>query len=56
MTTQLSCPNCDAMAIKGGFKIWQIIVAIFFFPVSILALFADRKPTKCPKCAHTWQV
>jgi len=50
----LKCPLCDAPAIPGGFKIWQIIVAILFFPLGILALFAPRKPNQCTRCYHTW--
>jgi len=52
---QLSCPKCNEMATRGGFKGWQIIVAICFFPIGLLALLADREPTKCPSCGHTWQ-
>ncbi len=52
---QLSCPKCNEMATRGGFMAWQIIVAICFFPIGLLALLASRKPTKCPKCGHTWQ-
>ena len=52
---QLSCPKCNEMANRGGFKAWQIIVAICFFPLGLLALLADRKPTTCPKCGHAWQ-
>jgi len=53
--TQISCPKCSEMANRGGFKGWQIIVAICFFPLGLLALLADREPTRCPKCSHTWQ-
>lgn len=52
---QLSCPKCSEMANQGGFYTWQIIVAICFFPVGLLALLCGRKPTQCPKCKHTWQ-
>jgi predicted nucleic-acid-binding Zn-ribbon protein len=55
MASQLSCPKCGEMAKRGGFKAWQIIVAICFFPIGLLALLADRNPTQCPKCHHTWQ-
>ena len=47
--------KCGEMATRGGFKGWQIIVAICFFPIGLLALLADRNPTTCPKCNHTWQ-
>lgn len=55
MASQLSCPKCSESATKGSFKTWQIIVAICFFPLGLLALLADREPTKCPKCDHVWQ-
>ena len=31
----LSCPKCESPCKKGGFKTWQIIVAICFFPQKI---------------------
>ncbi|WP_081483219.1 DUF2367 domain-containing protein [Aquimarina agarilytica] len=52
---QLSCPKCENLTKRGGFRAWQIIVAICFFPVGLLALLADRSPTQCNKCGHTWQ-
>jgi hypothetical protein len=52
---QLSCPKCDEMATRGGFKVWQIILAICLFPIGLLAFLADRNLTECPKCGHTWQ-
>jgi hypothetical protein len=52
---QVSCPKCGAQATQGGFPAWEIIVAICFFPVGLLALLAGRKPTECPACQHTWQ-
>jgi len=51
----LSCPKCGELTKKGGYKTWQIIVAICFFPLGLLALLADRNPTSCQKCSHTWQ-
>ena len=50
----LTCPECRAIALRGGFKAWQIVIAILFFPIGLLALFAARKPNKCPECGHTW--
>jgi uncharacterized RDD family membrane protein YckC/energy-coupling factor transporter ATP-binding protein EcfA2 len=53
--SQIPCPKCGELATRGGFKKWQIIVAIVFsLAGGLVALAADRKPTKCPKCAHTW--
>lgn len=52
---QLNCPKCDALATRGGIPTWQIIVAICFFPIGLLALLAGRKPTVCPSCGHSWQ-
>ena len=51
----ISCPKCSAPAKKGGFKAWQIIVAICFFPIGLLALMTDREITRCPQCSHMWQ-
>ena len=51
----LSCPECKKMTQKGGYQTWQIIVAICFFPLGLLALLADKKPTVCNSCGHTWQ-
>ena len=52
--SQISCPKCNEMATRGGFATWQIIVAICFFPIGLLALLIGREPTKCPKCGHSW--
>lgn len=51
----ISCPKCSELTAKGGYKTWQIIVAICFFPIGLLALLADKEVTKCQKCGHTWQ-
>ncbi len=51
----LSCPKCNALTQKGSFKGWQIVVSVCLFPVGLLALLADRNPTICQKCGHTWQ-
>ena len=55
MAAQLSCPKCGALTTKGKYKTWQIIVAICFFPIGLLALQADREPTVCQQCGNTWQ-
>ena len=51
----ISCPKCGELTNKGGYKAWQIIVAVCFFPLGLLALLADRNPTTCQKCGHSWQ-
>jgi len=51
----ISCPKCDSHTKKGGYKTWQILVAICFFPIGLLALFMDKEPTKCGNCNHIWQ-
>jgi hypothetical protein len=51
----VSCPRCKALTTKGGYKTWQIIVAICFFPLGLIALDADGKTSTCHKCGHTWQ-
>lgn len=50
----VTCPKCGALAERGGFPAWTIIVSICFFPVGLLALLAGRKPTVCGKCGTTW--
>lgn len=52
---ELSCPKCNATAIRGSYAGWQILVAICLFPVGLLSLLAGRQPTKCSKCGHSWQ-
>ena len=55
MVSRISCPKCGALANRGGFKTWQILVAVCFFPPGLLALLAnDRNPTQCPQCRHSW--
>ena len=51
----LSCPKCGELTKRGGYKFWQIAVAICFFPLGLLALLADRNPTTCQSCSHAWQ-
>jgi len=51
----LSCPKCETPCKKGGFKGWQILVAICFFPIGLIALLMDKEPTQCHKCSHMWQ-
>jgi hypothetical protein len=54
MSSLVSCPDCKKTTQKGGFYTWQIIVAICFFPLGMLALLAERKPTVCLSCGFTW--
>ena len=49
------CPRCGSLTKKGGYKVWQIIVSICFFPIGLIALDADGKATTCYKCGHIWQ-
>ena len=51
----LTCPRCGQLAKKGGYQAWQIIIAICFFPIGLLALLADKEPSMCPACGFTWQ-
>jgi hypothetical protein len=51
----VSCPKCSKQTAQGGFPAWEIIVAICFFPLGLLALLAGRKPTTCQHCGNTWQ-
>lgn len=49
------CPRCGQPAKKGGYQAWQIIVAIIFFPIGLLALLADKEPSTCPSCGFVWR-
>ncbi|MCB0811035.1 MAG: DUF2367 domain-containing protein [Flavobacteriales bacterium] len=51
----VSCPKCSQTTKRAGFPAWQIVVAICFFPLGLLALLAGRKPTICQHCGHTFQ-
>lgn len=51
----VTCPKCSNPTRLGGFPIWEIVVAIIFFPVGLLALLAGRKPTVCSSCGFTWR-
>ena len=52
MSSMISCPKCGEMAQKGGFHTWQILVAICFFPVGMIALLLDKKPSQCFSCGQ----
>jgi NMD protein affecting ribosome stability and mRNA decay len=49
------CPRCGKLTKKGGYKAWQIIVSICFFPIGLIALEAQGKTTSCLNCGYTWQ-
>jgi NMD protein affecting ribosome stability and mRNA decay len=51
----ISCPKCGELTQRGSYKGWQILVAVCTFPIGLLALMADRNPTVCQKCGHSWQ-
>lgn len=51
----VNCPKCSEFATKGGYHTWQIIVAVCFFPIGLLALLAEKEPNKCLKCGFIWQ-
>ena len=33
---QLTCPKCQQQTSRGGIPLWQIVVAILFFPIGLL--------------------
>lgn len=51
----VTCPKCGTETRRGGYAGWQIIVAILFFPIGLLALAAGREPTECAECTFRWQ-
>jgi hypothetical protein len=52
---QVTCPKCNKPTAQGGIPIWQILVAICFFPIGLLALLAGRDPATCSSCGHTFK-
>ena len=50
----ISCPRCPSKAYRGVRPAWAILVAIFLFPIGLVALCAQRSPTTCPACGFTW--
>jgi hypothetical protein len=52
--SMISCPKCSKPAQQGSFHTWQIIVAICFFPVGLIALLLEKQPSKCMDCGHMW--
>ena len=52
---QISCPKCGNLCNQGGYKNWQILIAIFGFPWGLLALLAEKNPTECINCGFIWQ-
>ena len=53
--TQISCPKCRNLCNQGGYKNWQILIAVFGFPWGLLALLAEKNPTECINCGFIWQ-
>jgi hypothetical protein len=51
----ITCPKCSKSTTQGGFAAWQIIVAICFFPLGMLALLAGRSPSTCNHCGNVFQ-
>ena len=50
----VNCPHCSQSTKQGGYAVWQIIVAICFFPIGLLALMAGRQPATCEHCGKTF--
>lgn len=51
---QVSCPKCSTQTTLGGVPAWQVVVAVCFFPIGLLALLGGREPSVCPSCRHSW--
>ena len=51
----ISCPNCRERTPQAGFPAWQIVVAVCFFPLGLLALLAGRDPTTCQHCDYIFR-
>lgn len=54
MMSQVTCPKCEKITQRAGYKTWQIWVSICFFPLGLLSLLAGRKPTICSNCNNTF--
>ena len=52
--SMISCPKCSKPAQQGSFHTWQIIVAICFFPVGLIALLLEKQPSKRMDCGYMW--
>jgi hypothetical protein len=48
--------KCNQLTPAGGYKAWQIIVAVCFFPIGLIALDLDKKVTICKHCGYRFQV
>jgi len=55
-TVTVTCPKCGTLTKRGGYAGWQILVAILFLPIGLVALAAGRQPTECEECGFRWQV
>lgn len=51
----VTCPRCSQHTQEAGFLLLEILVAIFFIPLGLLALLAGRKPTTCARSGYTWR-
>ena len=51
----VSCPKCSKQTSQAGCPAWEILVAICFFPLGLLALLAGRNPTTCEHFGPTGQ-
>jgi len=49
------CPKCKNLTPEKGYKVWQILVAICFFPLGLIALDLDKKVTVCKHCGYAFQ-
>lgn len=48
----LVCAACGGLIELRGYRIWQWVVAVFFFPFGIFSFLAGRKPAKCSDCGE----
>ena len=48
-------PKCKQLTLENGYHFWQILVAICFFPLGLIALDLDKKETVCNHCGYRFQ-
>ena len=52
----VKCPKCGFLTKQAGYLPWQILVSIFLFPIGLMSLLLDRKPTVCAQCGTSFAI
>jgi len=46
------CPKCNISVDKTSFAPWQILLAIFFFPIGLITLLLGKIRKYCSRCGY----